>query len=340
MMSLIDLYVQEVGEHLPEKMRVDLEKEIRSMIEDSLDDLSRKQGKPVDEEMVVEVLQKLGSPKKFAASYLPPRYLIGPELYPVFISALKLGLVITGILAVIGLGASLGMSARTPMDIPRVAGETLLGFMQAIFQAFAVITLVFACIQWSEKKIHFKEYEKWNPRDMKPAKEEEKIHPIGELILVFFNILVLWVFNLHPEWIGGFAYTESGWSTYFTLAPAFSTYLPWINLILILDTALKIYLVSRMRWQPATRWLSIGLKLLGIVLGICIIQGPALILLNPDTAVRLGWVMENQANLVALLDSGLRVVIGISIAANLIDILKCLYRLLLKGRNPIEAVIG
>lgn len=37
-MNLIDIYVTEVGRRLPAKNRADIEKEIRSMIEDMLED--------------------------------------------------------------------------------------------------------------------------------------------------------------------------------------------------------------------------------------------------------------------------------------------------------------
>jgi hypothetical protein len=45
-MNLIDTYVSEVGRHLPQKNRADIEAEIRSTIEDILEERSRKFGKP------------------------------------------------------------------------------------------------------------------------------------------------------------------------------------------------------------------------------------------------------------------------------------------------------
>ena len=37
-MELIDLYTNEIGRQLPEKIRADIQKEIRSLIEDNLED--------------------------------------------------------------------------------------------------------------------------------------------------------------------------------------------------------------------------------------------------------------------------------------------------------------
>jgi hypothetical protein len=112
-MKLVDLYVAEVGARLPEKSRADIEKELRSMIEDMLEDESRKQDRSVDEAMVVDVLKRLGPPQKMAASYQPPRYLVGPELYPHFINTLRIVLSVVAVLAVLGRG-SLGALLHLP----------------------------------------------------------------------------------------------------------------------------------------------------------------------------------------------------------------------------------
>ena len=69
-MNTIDRYISEVGRYLPRKSRADIQVEIRSSIEDMLEDQSKKLGKPVDEQMTADVLKEFGHPKKVAASYL------------------------------------------------------------------------------------------------------------------------------------------------------------------------------------------------------------------------------------------------------------------------------
>ena len=58
-MEIIDAYVSAVGRHLPEKQRADIEREIHSMIEDTLEDESTRLGRPGDEELLSEVLKRL-----------------------------------------------------------------------------------------------------------------------------------------------------------------------------------------------------------------------------------------------------------------------------------------
>ena len=86
-MSLIDRYIAEVGRHLPEKDRLDIEAEIRSMIDDTIEERG---AHAADEKMVVDVLEEIGDPRRLAAQYAAPKhYLIGPAWYGFYLAALK-----------------------------------------------------------------------------------------------------------------------------------------------------------------------------------------------------------------------------------------------------------
>ena len=64
-MGLIDRYVTEVGQNLPRKERADLEAEIRSLIEDTLEARSQAEGRAADENLMVEVLKEFGPPRRW-----------------------------------------------------------------------------------------------------------------------------------------------------------------------------------------------------------------------------------------------------------------------------------
>src|SRR5512142_1884314 len=106
-MELIDLYVAEVGQNLPAKGRADLEAEIRSLIEDTVEGRSQAEGRPADDAMVAQVLKEFGSPAKMAASYLPPRYLIGPRFYPAFLLVMRILLTLIGVVSLVKLGVDI-----------------------------------------------------------------------------------------------------------------------------------------------------------------------------------------------------------------------------------------
>jgi hypothetical protein len=333
-MELINLYVKEVGRRLPEKMREDIEKEIHSLIEDALADQSQIQGREPDEMMIVEVLKRFGPPEKMAASYLPPRYLIGPVLYPHFISTLKVVLSVITVLAAIGMGVSLGMSSRLPGDLALVTGRAVLQLIDVLFRASAAVVLVFAVMQWAGKD--FKAAEKtWDPRQMKPEPQEDQVSAGERIAEIVFTILALVVFNLYPQWIGLIFIQNGQVVSIPIMTAAFFQYLPWLSLIWALDIGLNIILLSQGRWQRSTRWMRVGLNVAGIVLGVFVLVGPNLLSLDPAAFSRLGLgypSLETLQSSNQAINNAIRLAIGIALATSGVELGKNLYKLLLRSR--------
>jgi hypothetical protein len=97
-MKLIDRYVTEVGKNLPlVKGRKDIEKELRSTLEDMLEDRASTTGRPRDEAMEIELLKEYGAPQTVAQTYNPHPYLIGPRMFPIFIMVLKIVITVISI---------------------------------------------------------------------------------------------------------------------------------------------------------------------------------------------------------------------------------------------------
>ena len=334
-MELIDLYAAEVGRHLPEKMRADIEKEIRSMIEDTLEDESQTQAKPVDETLAVEVLKRLGPPEKMAASYLPPRYLIGPELFPAFIHTLRVVVPIILVLAVVGLGLSLGFSVKAPADIAHAFGQAISEVFTSIFYAVGIIIIVFAVIQWAgpQAKMSVAKADKeWDPLKMKAQHPDpEVIKPAGMVVDAVLTLAALVFFNAFPQWVGIGMTVNGKWIFTSILSPAFFQYLPWISVLWALTAAVKIAVVSQGRWQAATRWASIGLLLFNIGLAERMLTGPNLIAIDPAVLSGLAPMLDTLSN------AGLRLALGITVVVQVIEVAKNLYQMLIKGR--IERVV-
>ncbi|KAB2859741.1 MAG: hypothetical protein F9K46_10945, partial [Anaerolineae bacterium] len=86
--ELVERYVHQVGRYLSQKERAEIEAELRSMIQDQLDDRFEGAPSPAD---VASVLSELGDPRQMAASYGSQQYLVGPDLYPSMMRVLRLG---------------------------------------------------------------------------------------------------------------------------------------------------------------------------------------------------------------------------------------------------------
>lgn len=325
----IDLYVSEVGRHLPANTREDIEKEIRSMIEDALEDESQKTGKPVDENMVLDVLQRLGPPEKMAASYRPPRYLIGPALYPHFINTLRIVLPVLAVLSVLGLGVSLGWEARLPADFARVLGQWGMGLVNTVFQAGAIITLIFAIIERTQPDFKVKEKD-WDPRSLKPREEEEAVKPAGAIAEIVFNVLAIVLVNLYPQWIAISFPRDGGWIHASVLSQAFFQYVPWMSMLWALKASLHIFLLSQGRWSPLSRWMSVALRSATIALGVAILLGPSIVALDTAALAQLGATpLDPQALARANdgLQASIRIVIGIAVAMEGLELAKMLYKM-------------
>ena len=90
-MDLIDRYVHEVGEHLPYRLRADVEAELRSLLMDALEERAGAAGRPPDAELAAVVLREFGAPRDVAQRYSPEaQYLIGPRLFPAYKRTLQI----------------------------------------------------------------------------------------------------------------------------------------------------------------------------------------------------------------------------------------------------------
>ena len=158
-MKLIDRYIAEVGRHLPEKNREDIEAEIRSMLEDMIDENSQQTGKPVNDEVTAAVLEQLGDPKLLAYQYTPAKhYLIGPDWYEAYIETLKR--VLATALPVVAIVTIFIALARNPI-----------GFADAAGQAFGrVIDVAIGILFWVTVAFIIVERTDTNPNELGSAK--------------------------------------------------------------------------------------------------------------------------------------------------------------------------
>ncbi len=85
-MELIDRYALEVASRLPKAMRQDVEQELRSSLEDSLEARTASSPDRAAVEIEAELLREMGRPAYLAASYMgKSRYLVAPVLFPGFL---------------------------------------------------------------------------------------------------------------------------------------------------------------------------------------------------------------------------------------------------------------
>jgi hypothetical protein len=330
-MDLINLYVKEVGSHLPEKMRADIELEIRTLIEDMLADEGEKEGRQPDQEMIVSILEKMGPPDKVAASYQPPRYLIGPQLFPHYTNTLRIVLGVVTILAALAVGVSAGARVDPPPNILEVIGIIITGVLDALFRAFAIVTLIFAAIQFFEPEFKSKA-RKWDPRKLKSFPDQERVGIPGALGEIVVSILALVVFNFYGHWIGLNTIQDGGWVHFPILTEDFFRYLPWLSLIWIIQAVFHVLLIVRGRWNVPLRWTTAVISSLTILILAWILSSPAIVALPIEAIEVMGWALspEEIQQINQGLNTSVRLIIGIVVAFEIVDVGKQLYKLFQK----------
>lgn len=159
MNQLIERYVYEVIKRLPEKERHDVKEELEANIRDMLSYT------PTEEE-IKKVLNQLGDPALLSRKYRQnPRYLISPDTFEFYLSALKIVLPIIGsVFFFIGMivyvmDSLMGSKEVTQQLIRSIIAVIAAGFAGAIdgvFQGLVITTIVFVILDYTGKKVYEK----------------------------------------------------------------------------------------------------------------------------------------------------------------------------------------
>lgn len=306
MSNLIERYVHQVGRYLPAKERTEIQAELRSQIQDQLED--RYPGKPTEAE-VATVLAELGDPRRMAASYAGEQYLVGPELYPAMMMVLRRGWVLVPPIAMFVhvLAALLGDEAG---NIVGLLVESALGAAQATFIFTGIVVLIFAIIQHSGEDLSefTGEDAVFDPRslpEVDDAAEVDRGEAVFGIAFGAFATLVLLYFLR----VGGLTLR-------FNLsAPGevIPVPIPWLIVLILTTTgtvAVTLVALLRGRWTVATWLVDTVLEVVGAV-------GLYYVLWQP-LATRLLAAVPSLAN-VPFFDRGPEILLVASIVLTLLS---------------------
>jgi len=277
--SLVDRYLAAVSDLLPAKLRKDTVTEIRSLIQDALDDRSKAEGKAPDDKMMAAVLQQFGSPEKIVAPYLPEKYLIGPRLYPAFILVLQIVLPIVAVLMlVVTWMGSIPVTSMTAVEFFTELAKSLGNSFSAVVQAFGNIVFIFAILQWTIPEFRTVVEEKeWDPHSLKAISRPNKIKR-GELITeIVFTFIGLIIFNFYLDKVGIYNNINGEWSFIPVLTSAFNAYIPWFDLLWVSTILLDILVLRKGAWQTGTRLFSILVSALNIAIAFSLLKNISLV---------------------------------------------------------------
>jgi H+/gluconate symporter-like permease len=328
-MNLIDKYIERVGDNLPRNDREDILKEIRSILEDTLESRSEAENRPVDEELTISVLKDFGTPTKVAASYLPPRFLIGPRLYPTFLMITK---IILGIVLLVGVVVTSVALFQQPYTIEtgiEFVLKKLLEIVGSMLSVFGNIVFVFAIVEWALSKAKPENEDSWDPNSLKDETDRNTIKPLSQVPDILLTVFALVVFNIFANKFGAYFNNAAGQPVFIpALSPVFYTYLPWINVIWVLGLILNIILIRTGKWQTWTRVYQIVLDVLSIIILVTMATGQSIITEAAEKIIALGPTGSQIAGIYVGLGYGMKALLIVLVVVTIVDTVQEIIKLI------------
>ena len=246
-------YVREVGAHLPRRIRDDVEEELRSLLEDSIEERTRNEPGADRNAVALEVIRAFGAPRCAAARYNPhPRSLIGPGLFPLFAKLFA----ITQLLVFAVPVFEFAVASGAPNFV-----EIAVSFATAALLNFGILVAVFAVVERITRAQPAATEAGWDPRLLPEVNRRDAVERNSMVAGIYVGFVLL--VALHFAW------------------PRlnFDVRLPVVPLTVLWASAivLNTVVLRHGRWNRATRavQLCLGLLAIGCLYSILKSIGPA-----------------------------------------------------------------
>ena len=274
-MELVESYVSEVSKFLPADQRDEIVHDLEASIVEEVDARAEAAGREASDEDVKAVLAGFGHPLKTAGQYQPQKYLIGPELYPVFARTMKTVLSLAFVAQVIGiLVLALSQDWQIgPVALFWMTVEILLWVMVVVFG-------VFVAIEFSGERLNW--YQDWRPSMLSPGtlgvidRGDEITNILSEgFFLLWFNGVVV-VQNFLPDGV-----------LTVNLAPIWETYAWHLNLLFGASFLLHVYVLTRGVWQRSVLIAEMVIYAAFLGLGFVLLTADALVIAGGELLERI-----------------------------------------------------
>jgi hypothetical protein len=146
--DLLDRYLAAVRQHLPAARQHDILSELEGNLQSEFEDRASTLGRPLTEEDQAALLRRHGHPMLVAARYQPQRSLIGPDLFPFYLFTLERVLPLVAGISLLAQAAVLIFVNEGPFPGRIHVGGILGGLFNALFISLAIITGIFATLEW------------------------------------------------------------------------------------------------------------------------------------------------------------------------------------------------
>ncbi len=269
MSDLIDRYLAAVAALLPKASRQDIVAELRDLIMNRVEEKEAASGRPLDKDQTEDLLREIGHPIAVAGRYGPHSALIGPELYPFWLFAVKVMLVIAALAAVV---PAVVVLLAGQGDNHRI-GDILSDFISTALSLIGGATVVAAAIERGWIKVG--DFAKWKVSELPHLPEGSSWLGAG------------WTSSESNTWFKG-----SPWSAKSRFEGVFE--LAAIGLFIAWWTGVLPFPMERIVHTPDGMGVILSPVLLALhwpILGLAVLQGLSALIL----VIQPGWVRARAA---------------------------------------------
>jgi hypothetical protein len=265
----IERYAAEVGRMLPARNRADVEQEISSLLHDAVE--AEAGGAEAQETQALAVLRQFGPPREMAMRYGASQYLIGPLLYPTYLTVLRWVVGIVLAVSLFGMVLALAEASQRP-NLFDIVG----GVLGGVIQAAAWVTLIFALLERLNLRELKQMSQTWDPRSLPAPGNVDRVSAGETIFTVVFNVAFIAVLGALLDSQGRIAVKGSDWTSMAIFSAEFMRYLPWLMALLAADAVLAVITLMRGRWTPLLRLAAIAVNLAGVAVAAAMLAGPSL----------------------------------------------------------------
>jgi hypothetical protein len=167
-MDLIERYLSAIRRNLPARNADDIVAELRDALASRIEDREEALGRPLDSGEIEALVKDFGHPLVVAARFRKRQWLIGPDVYPFYLSVARIVLLaVAGVQVAIGL-VQLLFGDHDPLQLLL---QTIGGLSASLLVSLAIVTVIFAILE--RTGFPAEHIGNWNPAQLADVEDEQ-----------------------------------------------------------------------------------------------------------------------------------------------------------------------
>lgn len=264
-MELFDRYLKCVGAMLPSSHKADILEELSDDIHSQAEEKEAQLGRPLQLGEQSDILRATGHPLRVAMRYrnIGQHQLISPLLFPAYIFALKVMLLIVVAVHVVSATFLLAGGAGSEQVVHR-----FLELPVSLIPAYAWITIAFATFDYLQAKFHLLEVwdGRWNPMDLPVISADRPQRRPLSILWHLLNGIVFLTYLLVAKHIPYLFFGPA--AAYLDPGPSWHT----VYVALVIYVALGVVVQGAALLRPAWRWFPAGSEIVLNLLGVALLR--------------------------------------------------------------------